>query len=177
VLPICLEPDAFPRSVREATVSYYAARTLHFSSLSPGTCALAHALTGDVDEAYRLFRLAAGMDLDDVKDETATGLHTASQGGAYMAATMGLAGVRPDGDTLVVDPALPGTWGAVSLPLRHRGMRLRVRMNHEAVTIRMLSPGTLTVRYAGETTTHRNGAGEKRAVHLCVTRRTAGAPA
>jgi trehalose/maltose hydrolase-like predicted phosphorylase len=56
-------------------------------------------------------------------------------GGVWQALTTGFAGVRPEGDTLAVDPRLPEAWNGLDLRLRFRGVPLRLRAEHELVAV------------------------------------------
>lgn len=53
-----------------------------------------------------------------------------------MAAVLGFAGVQFDGEVLRLNPALPGPWQSVELPVILRGglFRLRISRNDVAVT-------------------------------------------
>jgi trehalose/maltose hydrolase-like predicted phosphorylase len=80
-------------------------------------------------------QLAARLDLNDLTATTAGGPHLATMGGVWQALTLGFAGVRPDGDALAVDPRLPAAWNGLDLRLRFRGVPLRLRAEHELVTV------------------------------------------
>lgn len=144
VLTLCLFPEAFSRETIEKTFDYYQLRTLQFSSLSPGVCALAGAIAGRTEDALTLFRLGLNMDLKDVKNETAHGLHTACHGGAYLAVVQGFCGVRAEQDHLRIEPRLPKSWKNVSFNLVHRGHRLRVSVSTSQVQV--LVPATAEVQ-------------------------------
>jgi alpha,alpha-trehalose phosphorylase len=82
-----------------------------------------------------MLRIAAAIDLEDLTGTTATGLHLATMGGLWQALAFGFAGLRPRGETLVVDPRLPDGWDELELRIRFRGSRGRVRVRHEGVTV------------------------------------------
>ena len=150
LLPICVTPDQFPLETIQATFRYYAKRTLHFSSLSPGNYALAGALAGETKTAYHLFKLAMNMDLADIKNETATGLHTACQGATYLAVVMGFAGVQLREDCISLNPNLPEGWVSVEFPFQYHGARFFVRVEKERVILTMKSPGAVSVLFGGK---------------------------
>ncbi|AKJ64605.1 glycoside hydrolase family 65 protein [Kiritimatiella glycovorans] len=142
ILPMLLEPDAFDGDTVRATFDYYDLRTLQFSSLSPGVCAAVAVRAGRLKRAKALFRLGAAMDLEDIKEETAGGLHTACHGGAYSGVVQGFAGARVTPDGLQIDPRLPEGWKAVAFTLRVRGAEIVVRCAPEEVRVRVRrSPG------------------------------------
>jgi trehalose/maltose hydrolase-like predicted phosphorylase len=140
VLGLALLPDELAREDRRASWEYYEPRTEHGSSLSACAYALVAAEIGRGDEAYRYFMKAATIDRDGAsKSHVGTlyigGTHPASNGGAWMAAIMGLCGVRVAERTLVVEPRLPERWTAVTLPLTVHGWHLRLTVGHHQVRI------------------------------------------
>ncbi|MEJ7793477.1 MAG: glycosyl hydrolase family 65 protein [Gaiellaceae bacterium] len=56
-------------------------------------------------------------------------------GGLWQALAFGFAGLRPRGETLVVDPRLPDGWEELELRVRFHGARGRVRIRHDGVTV------------------------------------------
>jgi alpha,alpha-trehalose phosphorylase len=56
-------------------------------------------------------------------------------GGVWQALAFGFAGVRPRGDALAVDPRLPEEWQALELKLSFRGSPIRLRIEHDGVTV------------------------------------------
>ena len=82
-----------------------------------------------------MLSLAARLDLDDLTHTTGRGLHLATMGGVWQALAHGFMGVRPRGDTLVIDPVLPSTWDSVSLTVRFRGAPLRIQATGDAVDV------------------------------------------
>jgi trehalose/maltose hydrolase-like predicted phosphorylase len=101
-------------------LDFYGPRTAHGSSLSPAIQAAVLARAGRTDEALDLFRVAARLDLDDLTETTAGGLHLATMGGLWQALAYGFLGLRP-GTSLTIDPHLPAGWDRVELRLRFHG--------------------------------------------------------
>ena len=130
-----LVPDEVAPGSLLPNLDFYEPRTAHGSSLSPAVHAGLLARAGRFEEALRALRIAARIDLDDLTGTTAGGLHLATMGGLWQALTFGFAGVRPRGDTLVVDPMLPPEWGALELRLVFRGSPLRLRIEHDGVEL------------------------------------------
>lgn len=122
-----LVPDEVAPGSLGPNLAFYEPRTAHASSLSPGVHASLLARAGRLREAVELLRLAARIDLDDLTATTAAGLHLAAMGSVWQALAWGLAGLRPAGDALAIDPRLPSGWEALELRVRFRGARVRVR--------------------------------------------------
>ncbi|HEU6446380.1 MAG TPA: glycosyl hydrolase family 65 protein [Gaiellaceae bacterium] len=130
-----LLPDEVERGSLLPNLEYYEPRTAHGSSLSPAVHAALFARARRFEEALEALSIAARMDLDDLTGTTAGGLHLATMGGLWQALAFGFAGVRPDGDRLVVDPRLPPQWHALELALSFRGRPLRLRLDRRGVEV------------------------------------------
>ena len=52
-------------------------------------------------------------------------------GGLWQALAFGFGGIRPRGETLIVDPRLPTEWNALEFALRFRGRQLRLRIDRK----------------------------------------------
>ena len=126
-------------------LEFYEPRTAHGSSLSPGTHAGLFARAGMLDEALEWLRLTSRIDLDDVTQTTAAGLHTATMGSLWQALAYGFAGVRPQRDSLAVDPRLPGAWRSLELCVSFRGARLTIRIEPDALVVTAQAPVSLSV--------------------------------
>jgi trehalose/maltose hydrolase-like predicted phosphorylase len=130
-----LVPDAVAPGSLAANLDFYEPRTAHGSSLSPAVHAALFARAGRSREALQALRIAARIDLDDLTGSSASGLHLATMGGLWQALVRGFAGVRPQGNALLVEPNLPPEWGALELRLRFRGFPLRLRLDRDDVTL------------------------------------------
>ena len=128
-----LVPDEVAPGSLEPNLDFYEPRTAHASSLSPGIHAALLARAGRLDEACDALRLTARIDLDDISETTAGGLHLAAMGSVWQALAFGFAGVRPAGDALRLDPQLPPDWNELELRLRFRGTALRLGIDAEEV--------------------------------------------
>jgi trehalose/maltose hydrolase-like predicted phosphorylase len=138
-----------------ANLDYYEPRTAHGSSLSPGVHASLLARAGRFEEARALLGLTARIDLDDITETTAGGLHLAAMATVWQALAFGFVGIRPSPDALELDPNIPAEWGAVELRLRYRGRRITVRAGTHALSVHADGPVTVTVggqRYRADTT-------------------------
>lgn len=121
------------------------------SSLSPAICASVLARAGRPDEGMPLFDLAARMDLDDLTQRSALGLHLATMGGLWQAVVFGFAGIRPTAAGLRVDPHLPSRWRSLRVHLRFRGLPVTVEIDHGSVAVD--APPELPVLVHGRATT------------------------
>jgi trehalose/maltose hydrolase-like predicted phosphorylase len=130
-----LVPDEVEPGSLGPNLDFYEPRTAHGSSLSPAVHAALFPRAGRPEDGLGRLQLAARLDLDDLTATTAGGPHLATMGGVWQALTLGFAGVRPDGDALAVDPQLPAAWKGLDLRLRFRGVPLRLRAEHELVTV------------------------------------------
>lgn len=118
-----------------ANLGFYEPRTAHGSSLSPGIHAALMARAGRLADALELLRLTARIDLDDIGQTTGGGLHLAAMGSVWGAIAFGFAGLRADGDRLLVDPRpMPGL-DAFELRVRFRGSRVRLRVTADDAAI------------------------------------------
>lgn len=126
-------------------LDYYEPRTAHGSSLSPAVHASLLARAGRLDEAVAALSMTARLDLDELFVSAALGMHAATMGGLWQALVVGFGGIRPSGDALVVDPRMPGAWGAVRIPVRFRGSRVRVRVEEDRLEVRARPAATIRV--------------------------------
>jgi alpha,alpha-trehalose phosphorylase len=135
LLHVC--PDAFPPEVVGANYRYYEPITDHGSSLSPGIHAAIAARLGLREDAERYWRESLWLDLSDVMDNSALGVHPACMGATWQALVFGFLGVRFGEAGPVVDPAagarLPAKWRAVGLSLAWRGRVHRVEVAREGL--------------------------------------------
>jgi trehalose/maltose hydrolase-like predicted phosphorylase len=119
--------------------------TAHGSSLSPAVHASLLARVSRHQEALDLLRLAARMDVDSASKTTAHGLHVATMGGVWLAMVEGFAGIQPGGDGLAIRPSLPDAWNGLAVNLIYRGVRVRVSMRGEEVTVKTDRPLSVVV--------------------------------
>ncbi|WP_310829480.1 glycosyl hydrolase family 65 protein [Paenibacillus pedocola] len=140
VLMLNLFKSSYSKEVKQANWEFYEPRTEHGSSLSPCIYALVAADIGSPDWGYPYFMRTATVDLTGeskqyVGDLYIGGTHPAANGGAWMAAVLGFAGVQFDGEALYIKPALPEHWNAVELPLLLHGDGFRLRISRNEITV------------------------------------------
>jgi trehalose/maltose hydrolase-like predicted phosphorylase len=142
--------DRFTPEDKARNVDYYERRTVRDSSLSAAPQAVMAAEVGHLQLAYDYTYEAALIDLLDLQDNSADGLHMASLAGAWTALVGGFGGFRDFGDQPAFDPALPDGLTRLCFSLQWHGMRLMVDVTHETVTYSLRDDGSsVTVLHAG----------------------------
>lgn len=128
-------PDELAPGSLMPDVDYYEPRTSHGSTLSPGIHASLLARVGRLDDAVAMLDIATRIDLDDLIDQTAGGLHLAAMGSVWQALAFGFVGLCVTGDTLAIDPVLPDAWSQLEMRFRYRGTRITTRVEAERLTV------------------------------------------
>lgn len=146
LLLFLLHPDAFDTDVKRANYDYYEPRTNHGSSLSPAVHSIIANDIGYAEAAYRYFRHASRLDLDDFKRNTWKGLHTACLGGTWLSVVYGFAGVRITPDAIRISPRLPASWRSLRFKLRYRGRLIAIHAEHGRAEATLLEGEPVTVR-------------------------------
>jgi len=102
---------------------YYGPRTdhTHGSSLGPAIHAFLTCELDRPEEAYEHFMRAALVDLEDVRGNTADGIHAASAGGVWQTVVFGFGGVRLTGAGPVATPHLLPGWTRLKFRLQYQG--------------------------------------------------------
>ncbi|NDJ19942.1 glycoside hydrolase family 65 protein [Myxacorys almedinensis] len=113
----------FDQKTLQTNWDYYTSRTdlTYGSSLGPSVQAI---LACDLDlpeEAYRHFRRAALVDLEDVRLNAAEGIHAASAGGVWQSVIFGFGGIRLTEFGPIACPNLPSHWTRLKFRLQWRG--------------------------------------------------------
>jgi trehalose/maltose hydrolase-like predicted phosphorylase len=130
-----LVPGEVAHDSLRSNLLYYEPRTAHASSLSSGIHASLLARAGMLEKAVAALELTSRIDLDDLTQTTAAGLHLAAMGSLWQALAFGFAGLRPSGSCLRVDPHLPDDWHALELRIGFRGARATVRAEGRTLTL------------------------------------------
>lgn len=133
---MALLPERFTREEVAANWAYYEPRTEHGSSLSACMYALTACRIGRLEEAWQLFMKTAQIDVLGGGKQWAGeiyigGTHPASNGGAWMIAALGFAGLRMQGGRLTLDPHLPRQITRLSFPVCVNGETYRVEATHQ----------------------------------------------
>jgi len=150
---LALLPAEFPGDSGAANFRYYEPRCSHGSSLSRCMHALVAARLGESSMALRYFRETAAIDLDDQHAAIAGGVHIAAQGGIWMTAVFGFAGMSLRNEGLAFDPQFPDGWRTVSFGVAWRGRRVTIRIDQDGklveATLEDGEPMTIFVRGVG----------------------------
>jgi len=112
-------------NVIQANWDFYTPRTdlSYGSSLGPAIQAAlaARMRVGDIQTAYEHFIHAARTDLQDVRGNSADGIHAATAGGLWQAVVLGFAGLMLTPHGLAVYPNLPQNWQRLRFRVQVQG--------------------------------------------------------
>ena len=138
---IALFPGDFTDEEADANWAYYEPRTEHGSSLSSCMYALTACRTGRLDEAWDLFLRTASIDVTGGGKQWAGeiyigGTHPAANGGAWMIAALGFAGLRVVRGEAELHPRLPRQITRLSFPFTAKGKQLQAEITHHHAVIR-----------------------------------------
>jgi trehalose/maltose hydrolase-like predicted phosphorylase len=149
---MALLPEEFDLRTKVANFRYYEPRCGHGSSLSRAMHALVAARLGDTALASRYFRETAATDLADTAGGSAGGVHIAAQGGLWMAALFGFAGLSLRADALALDPRLPSSWRSFGFRVHWRGREVKVNIEQAShrLTATLESGEPMTLAVSGE---------------------------
>ena len=150
VLALHLRGDAFTAEEKERDFAYYEALTVRDSSLSAATQAVMAAEIGHLELAYDYLGEAALVDLADLAQNTADGLHMASLAGAWTGLVEGFGGMRAGGGRLRFAPRLPSAISRLSFRVRYRGRRIAVAVDHEEATYELRDGDPITIEHHGD---------------------------
>jgi len=152
-----LVPEELAPGSLAANLEFYEPRTAHSSSLSPGIHAGLFARAGRLAEAQAALALAARIDLDDLSESTAAGVHIAAMGSVWQALAYGFAGARARGNVLHLDPRLPEDWEALELRVCFREANVRVRVTAEEIDVRADRPMLISIAGSAPVTVDSSG--------------------
>ncbi|MDP8927209.1 MAG: glycoside hydrolase family 65 protein [Actinomycetota bacterium] len=150
VLAMFLLGNEFTSTQKRCNFDYYDPLTTSDSSLSPPVHSIIASEIGDEERAMQHFRLALLMDLADVAENTAHGVHVASTGGTWMALVYGFGGLRDFDGQICFEPFLPSGWSRLRFPLLIRGQRLYVDVERERLTLELQKGSGLQLSVGGE---------------------------
>jgi trehalose/maltose hydrolase-like predicted phosphorylase len=117
------------------TVDYYLERTSHGSTLSGVVSAWVLARY-QPEEAWRFLQHALESDVADVQGgTTAEGIHLGAMAGTVDIVLRCLAGLRPRGEVLRFDPALPLQVKQLKFSVHYRGHRVDVTLDEDRLEV------------------------------------------
>ncbi|PPK90802.1 alpha,alpha-trehalose phosphorylase/kojibiose phosphorylase [Kineococcus xinjiangensis] len=157
VLAMHLRPDAFTPEEKRRAFDYCEGVTVRDSSLSASTQAVVAAEVGHLGLAEDYVHEAAFVDLHDLRDSTADGLHIASLAGAWSALVAGYGGMRDADGRLAFTPRLPAGLTELCFRTLHRGSCLEVRITRQEATYTVVSGGPVDTCHHGEEFTVEQG--------------------
>jgi len=140
VLLHLLFEDAFSEAVKRASYEYYEPRTCHGSSLSASSYCMAGLKLGIEERAYNYFLYCALLDVENLRGDTAGGLHAANAGGAWQCAVFGFGGVSVREGRLRVEPRLAGPWRSMQFSIGYHGRRIQVEATKRQVRLALDGP-------------------------------------
>lgn len=126
-------PEDVSDEVKLANWKYYEPRTEHGSSLSACMYSLLACKCGMKDKAYPLFMKSASADLVEGGKEWAGlvyigGTHPAAEGGAYMVAMKGFAGIYFEDNAVKAKPDLPEGWEKMKFSICYKNKKYKVEI-------------------------------------------------
>jgi nigerose phosphorylase len=140
VLMLYLFRNEYSDEVKKANWAYYETRTEHGSSLSPCIYSLLSCEIGNQEWAYPFFVKTANVDLTGESKQFAGsiyigGTHPAANGGAWMAAILGFAGLSVQSGIITIKPNLPKQWERLAFKVIVRGEKYSIDITHDSEEI------------------------------------------
>ncbi len=148
VLALFLQGNHFSPDEKRADFDYYDPLTTGDSTLSAVVQSILAAEVGYQDLALEYFEESIFVDLHDLHNNAADGVHVASAGGVWTALVCGFGGMRDYEGELSFDPRLPEAWPSLSFPLQWKGSELTVTVTADEFRLRVRAgaPVAFTVR-------------------------------
>ena len=149
-LAMLLFSDVFTLEQKMRNFAYYEPMTVRDSSLSASTQAVLAAEVGQLQLAYDYLGEAALVDLHDLHHNVKDGVHMASLAGAWTALVAGFGGMRLQNNRLSFAPRLPDVLERLAFHVQYRGSRLRIEVDAQNVTYRLLDGPPQKVFHHGD---------------------------
>ncbi|MCT9820979.1 glycoside hydrolase family 65 protein [Microbacterium sp. W1N] len=135
VLALFLQGNHFTDEEKLADFDYYDPLTTGDSTLSAVVQSILAAEVGYQDLALEYFRESIFVDLGDLHNNAADGVHVASAGGVWTALVSGFGGMRDHVGELSFDPRLPADWPSLAFTLHWHGTSLKVHITADALRV------------------------------------------
>ena len=136
VLALFLQGNHFSPEDKLADFEYYDPLTTGDSTLSAVVQSILAAEVGYQDLALEYFRQSIFVDLADLHNNAADGVHVASAGGVWTSLVSGFGGMRDHYGELSFDPRLPEAWPWLEYVLHWHGTRLDIRLTRDELSVR-----------------------------------------
>ncbi|HYB01861.1 MAG TPA: glycoside hydrolase family 65 protein [Ktedonobacteraceae bacterium] len=149
-LAMVLFSNMFTLEQKKRNFAYYEPLTVRDSSLSAATQAVMAAEVGQLQLAYDYLGEAAFIDLHDLHHNVRDGVHMASLAGAWTALVAGFGGMRLQNSKLSFTPRLPGALNRLVFHIRYRESRLRIEVDAQNATYRLLDGPSQKILHHGE---------------------------
>ena len=136
--------EEYSYGLKKANWEYYEPRTEHGSSLSSCVYAMLAAHLGKIARAYKYFMKTATIDLTgDYKQYVGTlyigGTHPAANGGTWLAAIFGFAGLEISNDTPLVRPKLPEKWKRMKFNIQVKGKKFTIEITKNKAKVKAVN--------------------------------------
>lgn len=96
------------------------------SSLTPAFHVILACELGLAETAYDMFMKGALVDLEDLRGNTADGIHAACAGAVWQAVILGFAGLRLTDDGYTTAPSWPDGWTRLAFNCFHKGQQISI---------------------------------------------------
>ena len=169
VLALHLRGDAFTPEQKARDFAYYEPLTVRDSSLSACTQAIVAAEVGHLRLAQDYLTEVALTDLDDLHNNTGSGLHMANLAGVWLGLVAGFGGMRDHDGVLTFAPRLPPGWTRLRFGMTLLGCQLRVDITPDEASYKLLEGETLNLRHHGQKITVRSGKAISKPIPPAVT--------
>lgn len=134
---------------KKRNFDFYEPMTVHESSLSPCVHAVLAAEIGYHDKAMEMYRHTARLDLDNINNDTADGLHITSMAGSWVSIAQGFAGMRTV-NGLSLNPYVPIPWEGYAFQFEYRGRLIRVDVQKSETIVKLLHGEPLELALCGQ---------------------------
>ena len=147
VLALFLQGNQFTTEEKLADFDYYDPLTTSDSTLSNVVQSIIAAEIGYQNLALDYFLHTLYVDLANLHNNTADGVHVASSGGVWSGLVSGFGGMRDHDGELTFDPRLPPSWPKLRYRLIWHGTRMLITLTQSTMTVSVIS-GTDPVRFS-----------------------------
>ncbi|RWZ68773.1 glycoside hydrolase family 65 protein [Labedella populi] len=158
VLALFLQGDEFTHEEKLADFEYYDPLTTGDSTLSGAVQSIIAAEIGYQDLALDYFHDSLFVDLADLHNNAADGVHVASAGGVWSSLVSGFGGMRDYDGRLSFDPRLPAEWTKLAFNLMWRGSKLVVRLRPNELSVTVVEGEAVELSVRGTSYTVEPGA-------------------